>query len=102
MLCELLLHLQDRKGSRTSQEFMLGESLHQGTRNGEGSRIGKGKLPSWSASCGSCPAVGIWGLPEDCHCPALGEWPQSLRLAEWKLSAHSLALACSVEVVLSG
>ena len=31
MLCELLLHLQDMEGSRTSQEFMLGESLHQGT-----------------------------------------------------------------------
>ena len=32
--------------------------------------------------------------------PTLG--PQSLHLAEWKLRGHSLTLACSVEVILSG
>lgn len=34
--------------------------------------------------------------------PALGEWPQSLHLAELKLTGRSLALACSLEVILSG
>ena len=32
MLCELLLCLQNMNGSRTDEEFMLGESLHQGTK----------------------------------------------------------------------
>ena len=62
----------------------------------------KKKLSCWSVSCGSCPTVGIWGLPEDCQYPLPREWPQPLLLAEWRLGGHSLALACSVEVVLSG
>lgn len=31
MLYELLLCLQNMKGSRTNEEFILEESLHQGT-----------------------------------------------------------------------
>lgn len=62
----------------------------------------KGNYPLGLHLVAHVPQWAFGGFLRIVIAPALGEWPQSLHLAEWKLRGRSLALACSVEVVLSG